>query len=368
MIRLQQRRGNRAACAEGGPMRDPFSWSFPLGRVSGILVRMHVLFPLVGLGLWLRVVFHRDPPYPPGAGLDMLVLEALLLVSVLLHELGHCFGARRVDGDAQEVLLWPLGGLASLDVPHRPLAHFITAAAGPAVNVLICLATAAALAALNGARPPFELSWAPFRSSETTLAELHTWGGVAVAEVSPTAALLARAFWLNWVLILLNLLPGFPLDGGRLLQGVLWPWYGYRQATAVAVFAGFVTAMAVGICAIVYDSVLTLCLGIFIYVTCKQQYILLETGGDDGLFGYDFSQGYTSLEGDAPPRRKRAGTWQRWLQRRAQVRRQRERERREAEERRMDQLLEKVQRQGLPSLTEEERRFLRRVSDRYRHK
>src|SRR5205085_318874 len=62
-----------------------------------------------------------------------------LFVSVLLHEFGHCFGARLVDGEANEVLLWPLGGLANCDVPHTPRANFITAAAGPLVNLLLCV-------------------------------------------------------------------------------------------------------------------------------------------------------------------------------------------------------------------------------------
>ena len=59
----------------------------------------------------------------------------LLFGIILLHEFGHCFGARYVDGDAKEVLIWPLGGLAFVDVPHTPRALFIATAAGPAVNV-----------------------------------------------------------------------------------------------------------------------------------------------------------------------------------------------------------------------------------------
>ena len=93
-------------------------------------------------------------------------------------------------------------------------------------------------------------------------------------------------------------------------------------------------------------------------------------GGEDAPFGYDFSQGYTSLEGGQPPatapQRKRPNWFQRWLQKRAAQKARREQEAREAEERRMDELLEKVQRSGIQSLTDEERRFLTRVSARYR--
>ena len=99
--------------------------------------------------------------------------------------------------------------------------------------------------------------------------------------------------------------------------------------------------------------------------------LVLETGGDDPLLGqYDFSQGYTSLERDEPPapRVRRKSWWQRWLQERAAKKVQREAEQREAEEKRMDELLDKIQRHGRDSLTAEEQRFLKRVSERYRNR
>jgi len=115
--------------------------------------------------------------------------------------------------------------------------------------------------------------------------------------------------------------------------------------------------------------VLAFALAIFIASECYRQWVVLETGGDDALFGYDFSQGYTSLERDQPaPPRRRVSWWQRWQQRRSARKLQREQETREAEEQRMDELLEKVQRQGISALTDEERRFMKRVSDRYRNR
>jgi hypothetical protein len=184
--------------------------------------------------------------------------------------------------------------------------------------------------------------------------------------------LLARLFWVNWILFLLNMvLVGFPMDAGRLLQCILWPRVGFRQATVAAIFAGFVTMLIVGVYAIVKEDTLFLCLGLFIYATCRQQLMILEHGGEESLFGYHFSQGYTSLERDQPasaaPRRK-VSWWRRWLQNRARKKMERQQEQREAEERRMDELLEKVQRQGLQSLTDEERRFLTRVSSRYKNR
>ena len=111
----------------------------------------------------------------------------------------------------------------------------------------------------------------------------------------------------------------------------------------------------------------------FIYINCKQQILRLANGGEDAPFGYDFSQGYTSLEGlpAAGPPRKRPEAAQ--LVPAAgdssgpPAKPSREHDLpREAEERRMDELLEKVQRDGIQSLTDEEKRFLTRVSARYR--
>src|ERR1043165_6411558 len=90
-------------------MRDPFSWSFPVARLFGITVRVHILFPLVVIGLVLREA-ARSAGYP-GTWIDASMLMALLFLVVLLHEFGHCFVARSVGGEATEVLLWPLGGL-----------------------------------------------------------------------------------------------------------------------------------------------------------------------------------------------------------------------------------------------------------------
>ena len=150
-----------------------------------------------------------------------------------------------------------------------------------------------------------------------------------------------------------------------MLQAALWPSLGYRQATLTAVFAGFVVVFVVGLYAIIQSSVLALCLALFICMACHRQWVVLEIGGEEGVFGYDFSQGYTSLERDqmqaAPPRAK-VSWWRRWLQKRTARRVQREMEQREAEERRLDELLEKINRHGRGSLTEEEERFMKRVS------
>jgi Zn-dependent protease len=356
-------------------MRDPSYWSIPLGRLFGISIRVHVLFPLVVLGLILRVAYQTKPAeFPQGTWIDVTVFCGLLFGSVLLHEFGHCFGARAVNGDASEVLIWPLGGLASVDVPHTPGANFLTALAGPAVNLGLCILCALLLAFAvdQSYQPPWSPLWYPWRYSAAGDIHLYTWGGAEMQVSNIGPVLLARLFYANWLLFLVNvLLPGFPLDGGRMLQSALWRYLGYRQAMVVAIIAGFVCVFVVALGAIAANELLPLFLAGFIFVACKMQWVMLETGGEDSLFGYDFSQGYTSLERDqapaAPPRR-RTGWWKRWLQKRAAQKLQREQETREADERRMDELLDKVHREGKGALTDEERRFMKRVSDRYRNR
>jgi Zn-dependent protease len=366
-------------------MRDPLTWSFPIGRFFGITVRIHLLFLIFMIATVWRGMMN-------GYAAEALLIQFLLFLSVLLHEFGHCFAARQVDGDATEILMWPLGGLASVDIPNTPRAHFITTAGGPAVNLVLCCASGAALLVYK-LIPPFNPLW-----EHLYFPALNSWesGALEMQRSLPVvASLMAQLFYINWILFWFNiLLVGFPLDGGRLLQAILWPRVGFRQATIVVIFSGWIIALLLSLYAFismrgdeftwvgnskvlsrqgnVSENLLLFWLALFIYVTCKQQFILLETGalGDEPLFGYDFSQGYTSLERESSsqPRRPRQSFWQRWLERRAARKRQREEERRQAEATRVDQLLAKVQQEGMQSLTDEERRFLNRISARLRNR
>lgn len=359
-------------------MWDSATWSLSLGRLFGINIRVHIAFPVLAAGLVLRTAYMTG--VPAGTWLDTLMLSILLLVVVLLHEFGHCFGARFVDGDAEQVILWPLGGLASVEVPQTPRANLLTAAAGPLANVVVCLVVGLAYCGLTHfeLRPPWnpipvgDWGWSPYRADPSGALKLSDWAGNAVLEHRLAIIILARAFWLSWVLCVLNVVVcGFPLDGGRILQCSLWPWLGYRQSMHWAIFVGFFMSVVVFVASIMLNELLLLCLAAFVFWCCRQQLIILETGGEDSAFGYDFSQGYTSLEGEdiaAPRPRRRQGLIQRWRQNRLARRVQRDQEVREAEERRMDELLEKVQHQGLQALTDEERHFLKRVSDKYRNR
>ncbi|CAN5220574.1 hypothetical protein BH10PLA2_BH10PLA2_31710 [soil metagenome] len=344
-------------------MRDPMTWSLPVGTIFGITIKVHILLPVVALGLILKAGFKEGAP--PDIWLYSTGLMGILFLAVLVHEFGHSFAARAVDGDSHEIMLWPLGGLASCDIPQTPRAHLITAAGGPFVNLVLFGIAGGVLAIYFRAGPPMSPFWDPYTAP---LLQLGGDGGYRDYKFA-FEGWLARFFWVNWMLFWFNIvLVGFPMDGGRIFQALLWPKMGFAASMRAAIFAGFITAICVAIYSVAMESVLMGFLALFIYTTCRHQWLVLENGGDEAMFGYDFSQGYTSLERHDVPQRRRPSFWQRWLQERAAKRLRRELAEREGEESRMDVLLEKVQREGLQSLTDEERRFLTRVSARYRNK
>src|SRR5207244_5592755 len=118
----------------------------------------------VALAMILREGFDKNSA--PGGWIDASLVMGLLFFSVLLHEFGHCFAARSVNGDAQEVLLWPLGGLANVEVPHTPRANLIVAAGGPAVNLVLALLSTLLLWGFFSAAPSFSLEGYNGRGSD----------------------------------------------------------------------------------------------------------------------------------------------------------------------------------------------------------
>jgi stage IV sporulation protein FB len=356
-------------------MRDVISWSFPIGQMFGILIRVHLIMPLFIIGMIGREAMRKDTI--AGSWMDASALMAMVFISVLLHEFGHCFAARYMDGEADEVLLWPLGGLAFCRaLPHKPIVHFVVALGGPLVNLILCVIAALLLSfALDQHyQPQFNPIWYPYRENASGAVSLSLWGGPTGLSDNLVAVNLQRFFWVNWVAFLFNVLVvGIPFDGGRMLQAALWPRMGHYQATKAAIYSGFFFMILAVLASMVFTTGMEsylLLLAIFIFMSCAQEWMTLESEREDSLFGYDFSQGYTSLEKDEPKAKepKKKNFIQRWLAERAARKEQEEMEQREADDKRMDELLDKIQKFGKDSLTDEETRFLKRVSDRYKNK
>lgn len=386
-------------------MRDPMSWALPIFRAFGIQVRVHLLFFIVTLGFFLRQI-SQDGNIVWWGDIFLFTIP-LLFGIILLHEFGHCFGARSVDGEADDILIWPLGGLAFVQVPQRWGAHTWTTFCGPLVNLILC-ALCAVLMAIGGYLPslnpfheggPFVAKMHNFQDGRTytseyglslyvrdtdqstlptadmvaamknpeKLNELVVQAGYTRAEAPLVVVWLYRTFWLSWILFLFNMIPAYPLDGGKLLQGLVWWRTDYNQGVSVAVFCGYICAVLFLIAAIGFNEALLMGLAIFMLVSCWQTY--QQTFSEDRVFGYDFSAGYSSLEKDedeAPRKVKRPGMLTRWLQARTAKRLQREKEQRRLDDERMDQLLEKIAQFGKESLSAEEKRFMEQVSARYR--
>lgn len=332
-------------------MRDLLSWNLSLGRWAGVRVRLHVFFVIFAI---LALSPQGDPRY--GA-----VALGILLASVLLHEIGHCVAARGVGGHADEILLWPFGGLAQVQVPHEPRSELVAALAGPLANVLLCLvampvlllAGSSELLSLNPLRPPY------------------------VAPGFPWQLVVAMTFWINWTLLLMNLLPAFPLDGGRALRAILWPMAGYRRAVLQVSWVARLTGVALCIIGwLLYDAypfawIPLALLGVFLFFSAKQEAERLQQReAEEGSFGYDFSQGYTSLERafEAPRKQPGPGPVRRWLEQRRRARQERQREIEEEEDRRVDDVLVRLHQHGLEGLSPEDRALLDRVSARYRNR
>jgi uncharacterized protein (TIGR03067 family) len=217
------------AAPPGSPDTRIQGGSIRLFRVAGIDVFLH--------WSWFFFAFLRLQPTRAGDPFDFVrydsqlwyVVEYVGLFGlVLLHEFGHVLACRSVGGIANRIVLWPLGGIAFVEPPPRPLAAFWTIAAGPLVNALLLAPTLGFWMACHAA------------GLQDTAPDLFRFA-VAVA-------------WINGYLLLFNLLPLYPLDGGQMLQALLWPVLGRARSLLAATAVGVLTALGMLTFAIVARS------------------------------------------------------------------------------------------------------------------
>jgi len=336
--------GFRAALARiFGDGENPLLWSLPLYRAWGIAVRVHIFYVIFIIAELIRSIAQD------AFGFAFLFMGMVMLfVLVLLHEYGHCIACRKVDGEADKIIMWPLGGLAFCMPPHQWRAHLITALGGPAVNVILFPVLGAAVLGVTG-------------SVETVVFNPFAIGAVlplvTLSDATQPLWLLALwwAYFMNAVLLAFNMLvPMYPMDAGRVLHAILWKRSSYDAAMKITVVVGLVSAGAMAVFGIVFQQYLLFTIALFGGITCWIERQRLAVQGERGFAGYDFSQGYLSMPGedDEPARPGRAA------QRRA-----RQAEKDQAE---LDRLLAKIARDGMGSLTRRERRFLDRQSARRR--
>jgi len=219
------------------------SWSLNIGTIAGTAVRVHVTF-LLFLGWIFGASWVAGGPEAAWQALAFLVL---LFACVVAHEFGHIFTARAFGVATPDVILLPIGGVARLErIPEKPSEEFLIAIAGPAVNVVIALL----LMAVGGAN----------------LSAGHLSSTLEASNVSMVDRLAA----VNLFLALFNLIPAFPMDGGRVLRALLATRMGYVRATEIAAFIGQGFAFALGFIGLFFNPLLIF-IAIFVYLAASSE-------------------------------------------------------------------------------------------------
>ncbi len=218
-------------------------WSLHLGRWLGIDVYIHITFLLLLAFIGLS---HGIAAGSAGAAIGGVLFFAGLFVCVLLHEYGHALAARRYGIATRDITLLPIGGLARLErMPDKPWQEFIVALAGPAVNVVIAGGLFAGLFLRSSWQLPSELS--------------VTSGGF-----------LERMLVANVFLVVFNLLPAFPMDGGRVLRSLLAMRMEHAHATDIAAAIGKGMAVLFGFAGL-FGNPMLLLIALFVWIGATQE-------------------------------------------------------------------------------------------------
>lgn len=222
-------------------------WSIPLGRIFGTDVRVHLTFFL--LIAWFGISAGLAGGQAAAIGSILFLLA--VFACVVAHEFGHVLMARRFGIGTRDVMLLPIGGVASLErMPEKPGQELLVALAGPAVNVVI----AAVLVGLFGL-------------------------GLSVGDLTNVslepAAFFQRLALVNIILVVFNLLPAFPMDGGRVLRALLAMALPRVRATRIAATVGQVFAFGFGFLGL-FGNPLLLLVALFVFMAAGQEAYAVE--------------------------------------------------------------------------------------------
>lgn len=221
-----------------------------LGHLAGIPLFLHWSFLLVPAYVLISGYLMGRPAF--GIAADM-TLVTVIFGCVVLHELGHALAARRYGVSTQDIILMPIGGVARLErIPRKPVQELVVALAGPAVNLVIAtvlLAVATPFTGLDGL-------WMP---------------------QSLTANLVGKTIAVNIIMIVFNLLPAFPMDGGRVLRALLAMKLPYVKATRIAAVLGQMTALVIGVVGVVaLNNFMLMFIALFVWAGARQELSQVE--------------------------------------------------------------------------------------------
>lgn len=241
-----------------------FANAWNLGRISGIKIRMHWSFLILPAIVYFSALID-------GGGFAVAFLSVAMVFAVfgcvLLHELGHAFAARGFGIGTRDILLLPIGGVASLErIPENPLQELWIAIAGPLVNVLIAVVLY------------FGLVYFPMSEG--------------------IAGFLDCLAFVNLLLVAFNMIPAFPMDGGRVLRSFLAMFMNYVSATRIAATVGMYCALALGIYGLFNDFMLVLLAGFVLAAGQAEKLAVLmrhsqNATGYSGQTGANFETRYS---------------------------------------------------------------------------
>lgn len=218
-------------------------WSWRIGRLAGIDVFMHMTFPLLLAWAGLQYYQVRADPADVIVGLAFV---GMLFAIVVLHELGHALMARRFGIGTSDITLLPIGGVARLmRMPADPKQELFVALAGPAVNVALAALLAVVLIAFT---------------------EGGVSGGIDILFGNP----LVNLFWVNVGLAIFNMVPAFPMDGGRVLRALLAMRLDFARATRIAAVVGQLLAVSFGILGLMGNPILVL-IAVFVWMGAQAE-------------------------------------------------------------------------------------------------
>lgn len=239
-----------------------FRNAWNLGKISGIKVRVHWSFLIIPALMFFAAISDGRGVL---SALGSVVLVLAFFFCVLLHEFGHAFAARQFGIGTRDILLLPIGGVASLErMPRKPWQELWIAVAGPLVNVVIAIAIAVGLMLF------------------------------AATEISPLKRFLFHLMLGNLLLVAFNMVPAFPMDGGRVFRSVMAMFLPYARATVIAATVGKWCALLFVIYSLVsyglfsFQFMLNTMLAGFIYLAGqaeKFQVLMAEQGGAAGFPG-----------------------------------------------------------------------------------
>lgn len=319
-----------------------------LGKIFGIEVRAMFL-----LYLFLAAIFLLRALAGGGSAnlYRMAALVGVYAISVLLHELGHALAARRAGLRVRGILLHPLGGMAwMVGTPSKPVAEIAIALAGPAVS--LCLAA---------------LAWLVCWQSDISASQ-----AIYGRDSQPLMALIAGIFFINLSLALFNLLPIFPLDGGRIFIAIAESLLGRQAAVALrrqTAMIGVCLLAGVGLWCWIYQhpklGILLLLFAYFLFRMARATTAKSDGVGQPGSIS-DMDSLPTTGDLQARAGQRWWRWWYGWQEKRQQRKIHREAASRADEEKQVDALLAKIKEKGLSSLTVEEIDFLEAISLQWR--